>query len=302
MKLKLKPTPLLIAIALLLVTNIVTLVLWLKPEASPSMGGMKAGSEVVATVGDDSISREEWLYSLEQKYGEQELKQMVNHKVIEKIAKKYNITVSEKEVNKEYELIRSAYHTFDEEYTEDEETVKAQIRTDLLLEELLTKDVEVPEADMKKFYEQNEEMYQIPKMFGLKQIVVSDRSEADQVIKELEGGSSFDVLAMERSIDAQSAHLGGDIGYIPEESELLTGDAVSELGSLSKGEWSRPVKSGSGYTVYLLEGSIDEKHFSYEDVKSQIRRQLAIEQVETPLIPESFWDEAGVEWFYGVEQ
>ncbi|MGR3766436.1 peptidyl-prolyl cis-trans isomerase [Rossellomorea sp. NS-SX7] len=299
---KLKPYPLLIAAALLLVTNIVTLFLWLKPDASSSMGGMKAGNEVVATVGGDSVTREDWLYSLEQKYGEQELKQLINQKVIEKIAKKYNISVSDEEVNQEYALIRSVYNSFDEEYTEDEETVKNQIKTDLLLEELLTKDVEVSEDEMKSFYEQNEEMYSIPKMYNLKQIKVGDQSEAEQVIKELENGSSFDVLAMERSIDEQSAHLGGEIGYIPANGELLSPEAVEEIDSLKEGKWSKPVKSGSDYAVYLLEGIMKERHYSYDDVKSQIRRQLAIEQVETPLLPEAFWDEADVEWFYGTEQ
>jgi foldase protein PrsA len=299
---KFKPYPLLIAAALLLVTNIVTLFLWLKPDASPSMGGMKAGNEVVATVGGDSVTREDWLYSLEQKYGEQELKQMINQKVIEKVAKKYDISVSDKEVNQEYDLIRSVYNSFDEEYTEDEETVKAQIKTDLLLEELLTKDVEISEEEMKSFYEQNEEMYSIPKMYNLKQIKVSDKAQAGQVVKELEDGSNFDVLAMERSTDVQSAHLGGEIGYIPADGELLSPEAVKELDSLKEGEWSQPVKSGSDYVIYLLEDIMKERNYSYDDVKSQIRRQLAIEQVETPLLPESFWDEAGVEWFYGTEQ
>jgi foldase protein PrsA len=299
---KFKPYPLLIAAALLLVTNIVTLFLWLKPDASPSMGGMKAGNEVVATVGGDSVTREDWLYSLEQKYGEQELKQMINQKVIEKVAKKYDISVSDKEVNQEYDLIRSVYNSFDEEYTEDEETVKAQIKTDLLLEELLTRDVEISEEEMKSFYEQNEEMYSIPKMYNLKQIKVSDKAQAGQVVKELEDGSNFDVLAMERSTDVQSAHLGGEIGYIPADGELLSHEAVKELDSLKEGKWSQPVKSGSDYVIYLLEDIMKERNYSYEDVKSQIRRQLAIEQVETPLLPESFWDEAGVEWFYGTEQ
>ncbi|MEL3973725.1 peptidyl-prolyl cis-trans isomerase [Rossellomorea oryzaecorticis] len=299
---KFKPYPLLIAAVLLLVTNIVTLFLWLKPDASPSAGGVKAGNEVVATVGGDSVTREEWLYSLEQKYGEQELKQMINQKVIEKVAKKYDISVSDKEVNQEYDLIRSVYNSFDEEYTEDEETVKAQIETDLLLEELLTKDVEISEEEMKSFYEQNEEMYSIPKMYNLKQIKVSDKAQAGQVVKELEDGSNFDVLAMERSTDVQSAHLGGEIGYIPADGELLSPEAVKELDSLKEGQWSQPVKSGSDYVIYLLEDIMKERNYSYDDVKSQIRRQLAIEQVETPLLPESFWDEAGVEWFYGTEQ
>ena len=41
------------------------------------------------------------------------------------------------------------------------------------------------------------------------------------MVKELENGSSFEGLARERSADASSASLGGDIGYVSEGNESV---------------------------------------------------------------------------------
>ncbi|WP_064091716.1 peptidyl-prolyl cis-trans isomerase [Rossellomorea aquimaris] len=297
-----KTKPFILIICVLLVTNILTLILWVKEDNHSKSAETKAGSEVVATIDGDTLTREDWLYSLEQKYGEQELRTLINQEVIGKVAKKYDVSISDKEIEQEFAFIQSVYNAYDEEYIEDEESLKAQIKSDLLLEELLTKDVQVSEKEMKTFYEQNEHLYTFPKMFKLKQIKVANQSDANQVITELEDGSNFEALAMERSIDEQSAHLGGEIGFIPVEGELLSSEAVTELESLSKGEWSQPVQMDSEYVIFYVEDFMKERHYSFKDVKQQIRRQLALEQIETPMHPEVFWDEVKVDWFYESKQ
>ena len=282
-------------IGVLLVTNLITLV-W-------NWSSGKVGTpEVVASVGGESVTREDWLYSLEQQHGKEELRALINQKVIDQLADKYDIDVSNKEVEQEYYLIQSVYNAYDEENFEDEETLKKQIRSELLLEELITKDVQIPEKELEKFYTQNEDQYSIPKMYKLKQLKVADRTEAEQVIEELDAGSNFEALAIERSIDEQSAHLGGDIGYVPLDGDILSDEAKGEVEPLSQGEWTSPIQQEEGYVIYYVEDILKERHFAYKDVKSQIRRQIALEQVETPLKPESFWDEMKVDWFYGKHE
>ncbi|MBN8194320.1 peptidyl-prolyl cis-trans isomerase [Bacillus sp. NTK074B] len=282
-------------IGVLLVTNLITLV-W-------NWSSGKVGTpEVVASVGGESVTREDWLYSLEQQHGKEELRTMINQKVVDQLAEKYDIDVSNKEVEQEYYLIQSVYNAYDEENFEDEETLKKQIRSELLLEELITKDVQIPEKELEKFYTQNEDQYSIPKMYKLKQLKVADRTEADQVLDELDAGSNFEALAIERSIDEESAHLGGDIGYVPLDGDILSDDAKGEVKPLSQGEWTSPVQEEEGYVIYYVDDILKERHFSLKDVKSQIRRQIALEQVETPLKPESFWDELKVDWFYGKHE
>ena len=292
---RIKRSVLMVIIGVLLVTNMITL-LW-------NWSSGKIGTpEVVATVGGETVTREDWLYALEQQHGKEELRGLINQKVIDHLAEKYDITVSDKEVEQEYYLIQSVYNAYDEENLEDEETLKDQIKSELLLEELITRDVQVPEKELEKFYNQNEDQYSISKMYRLKQLKVADRPEAEQALKELEAGSNFEALAIERSIDEQSAHLGGDIGYVPLDGDILSPEATAEVEPLSLGEWTEPIQEDSGYVIYYVDDILKERHFSFKDVKSQIRRQIALEQVETPLKPESFWDEVKVDWFYGKQE
>ncbi|MGD6850385.1 peptidyl-prolyl cis-trans isomerase [Rossellomorea aquimaris] len=291
---RIKRSVLMVMVGVLLVTNIITL-LWNRSS------GISGTPEVVATVGGESITREDWLYSLEQKHGKEELRALINQQVINHLAKKYDISVSDKEVEQEYYFIQSVYNEHDKENLEDEDSLKARIRSELLLEELLTKDVQVPEKELKSFYNQNEHLYSISKMYKLKQLKVADQSEAAQALEELEAGSDFEALAMERSSDEQSAHLGGDIGYVPLDGDFLSSEASEEIDSLSPGEWTKPIQEDSEYVIYYVEDVLKERHFSFKDVKSQIRRQIALEQVETPLQPESFWKEVEVDWFYGKQ-
>jgi foldase protein PrsA len=298
--LKIKRSALLSVIAILLITNIVTLVLWGK--GNKSLSGMDAASETVATVGDEVVSREDWLHRLEKKYGEQELKALVNQKVMEKVAKDNGIEISKEQIDQEYELIQSVYNTYDQKMVLDEDAVRKQLKAELMLEEYLTKDVKVKEEDMLSYYEENEKLYQIPTMYKLAQITVLTKEDGDQVITELENGSSFKVLAMEHSVDKQSSALGGEIGYIPVNSGYLSKEAIKELESLDNGEWTNPVAVDDHYVIYRLEEKTKEKHYSFDEVKRQIRRQIALEQLETPVQPEDFWEEVGVEWFYGKKQ
>ena len=292
---RIKRSVLMVVIVVLLVTNIITLVWhW--------SSGVTGKPEVVATVGGESVTREDWLYSLEQKYGKEELKELINQQVIAHLAKKYDISVSGKEVEQEYYLIQSVYNAYDEENLEDEDTLKAQIKSELMLEELITKDVQVPDKELESFYKQNEDQYSIPKMYKLKQLKVTNSSEAEQALDELDSGSNFEALAMERSTDEESAHLGGDMGYVPLGGDLLSKEAKTEVEPLSQGEWTKPIQQDSGYVIYYVDDILKERHFSFKDVKSQIRRQIALEQVETPLQPESFWDEVKVDWFYGKQE
>ena len=71
---------------------------------------------------------------------------------------------------------------------------------------------------------------------------------------------------------------------------------------LKKGTWSDPIKVELGYAIVKLEGKMKGKKYSFEDVKEQIRRQIALEQMKTPASATTFWDEAKVDWFYGIKK
>jgi foldase protein PrsA len=128
---------------------------------------------------------------------------------------------------------------------------------------------------------------------------VKSRDEAENAIKELEQGSSFSALAMERSIEEFSANEGGDIGFLIEEEERYPSEYLQAAKKLKEGAWSDSIQVEQGFAIVKLEGKIKGKKYTYKDVKQQIRREIALEQMKTSASATTFWEEAKVEWFYG---
>ncbi|MGM7724455.1 peptidyl-prolyl cis-trans isomerase [uncultured Metabacillus sp.] len=256
-------------------------------------------SETIATIGDTSITREQWMAELETRYGKDTLKELINVQVVEELAKKYDISVSDEVIERELATYKSMYNSLDEEQFGNEENWRDQIRYSILLEEILTRDVSVSEKEMKDFYENNKDLYNIDESYHLSHIIVKTENEANQIIRELNGGSSFEALALEQSIDEFTANSGGDIGFVSKDNEYVPAAYLEAAPKLGKGEWSEPIQVDTGYAVLFLHEKLEGKTYSFEDVKGQIRRQIALEQMEGTVSVEPLWEELGVTWFYG---
>ncbi|MCQ6281890.1 peptidyl-prolyl cis-trans isomerase [Bacillus sp. EB600] len=288
---------LLLIIGGLILLNCLTVIYFL----SKSHGGNGMGpTEKVATIGDQSISRQEWLNELEARYGKDVLKDMIDQQVISEVAAKSNILVSDNEVNQEFKMAQAAYIAPSKAI--DEKKWKEQIKSSLLLEEILTKDVIVSNKEISSYYKKNKSQFYVPTTYHLSHILVKTKSEAKKAYQELSSGSSFSALAMERSTDVFSANQGGDIGFISEDDEQYPADYLKAAKDLKVGQWSKPIKEKQGYAIIKLHKVIKGKIYSYSEVKAKIRRAIAMEQIKVPISAQSFWDEAKVTWFYGTNQ
>lgn len=279
-----------LAVLILVVVNILTIVFFL------SRPDLKSSRETVATVGNEKITRQEWLNELELKYGEETLRNLVDKKVITSLAKKSDISISDEDLNQELNMYKAIYG-MQGDYSTGEEW-EERVRVSLLLEELLIKDVKVDEENLLTYYQENTELFDLPSSYHLSQIVVPALADAEQTIQELEEGSSFEMIAMERSLDEFSANNGGDLGFISEGDDERS-DLVEVAKEMSPNTWSEPILVDSGYAVIYLHEKIEEKRYAFEEVKNQIRRQMAIEQMDVPVSAMTLWDEIEVSWFYG---
>ncbi|WP_423800312.1 peptidyl-prolyl cis-trans isomerase [Neobacillus sp. SAB-20_R2A] len=284
-------------IAGLIMLNCLTIAFFLAKGTED--GGTAINDEAVATVGKQSVTRQEWLNELEKRYGKDILKELIDQKVIREMAKKYDIKISDQEVEREFRLLQATNSAFSQKNQLDEKRWKEQIQDSLLLQELLTKDVIISDKELQSYYQKNKDLYDVPEIYHLSHIVVKTKEEANKAIKELAQGSSFSALAMERSIDEFSANEGGDIGYINDGDERYPESYIDTAKKLKKKAYSKPFKIDDGYAIIKMEGKISGKKYSFEEVKKQVRRQLALEQMKTPASASSFWKEAKVNWFYG---
>jgi foldase protein PrsA len=286
-----------IIIAGLVLLNCLTVSFFL--TRANGVNGLAANDEAVATVGKKEISRQAWLNELEAKYGKDVLKEMVDQKVIEEMAAKYKIKVSDQDVDREYRMLQTTYNSFSQKSHQTKTKWKEQIRCSLLLEELLTKDVSVTNSEIKRYFTKNKNLFKVPAAYHLSHIVVKTKKEAETAAKELAHGSSFSAMAMERSIEEFSSNEGGDIGYISEGDERYPKPYITVAKKLKTKAISKPIKVKEGYALLKLDGKISGKSYSYDDVRDQIRRQIALDQMKTPASASIFWGEAKVNWFYG---
>jgi foldase protein PrsA len=286
-----------IVIAALFLLNCITVAYFLS-----KVNGSDSNEEVVAKVGKNEISRQEWLNELETRYGKDVLKDMIDQQVVEEMATKYKIKVSEEDVDREYSILQTTYSSQGENKLSSEKRWKEHIRNSLLQEEILTRDVVITEKELKSYYKDNKKQYNVPRAYHLSHIIVKTEAEAKKVINELSQGSNFSALAMERSIEEFSANEGGDIGYIIEGEERFPTQYIQTAKVLKKGEYSEPIEVDGGYAVIKLEGKVEGKNYSFEEVKQQVRREIALEQMKTSTSIDAFWEEAKVEWFYGKEK
>ncbi|MGI2329742.1 peptidyl-prolyl cis-trans isomerase [Planococcus sp. YIM B11945] len=293
-KRRLKTKPLLILLLILFVANLLWFIAWLIPN--------QAGSdEEVASVDGDEITRQEWMAAMEEQHGRDTLLELVNQKVMETAAKEYKIKVSEKEIELELAMLRSGQEGGAQTlYAADENQLRENVKTQLILEKVLTKDVVIEEQEVEAFYKENQMLYDIKDTYRTRMIVLDSAAAADETISELENGSSFEALARERSIDTATGSLGGDIGYVAEGQAGIDPKIAQAVVGIDVDSWSSPIKLEDGRIAVL---SVTEKAegrtFSFDDVKAHISRELALEQLPQSITPEAFWDEFNAEWFYG---
>ncbi|WNS75568.1 peptidyl-prolyl cis-trans isomerase [Bacillus sp. DTU_2020_1000418_1_SI_GHA_SEK_038] len=261
--------------------------------------GSLGNNETVATVGKEKITRQDWLNEMESRYGKEVLKELIDQKVIETAGKKYGVKISDKAVERELNMFKTMYGSSGGYQASDENKWRQQIRSSLMLEELLTRDAKISEKEIKSYYEENKSQFILSDSYHISQIFVKTKKEADQTIKELEQGSSFSVLAMERSLDEFTANFGGDAGYINEDNERYSKSFIEEVKNLKPGKWSKAIKMDDGYAIVILHEYVKGKEYSYKEVKDGIRRQIALEQMDSPVSARPLWNELDVEWFYG---
>ncbi|EDL63259.1 YacD, partial [Bacillus sp. SG-1] len=119
-KVRLKRSVLISLVFILLGANVVTLIYFTKAEAGPGLAEL-AGAETAATVGGETISRESWMFEMEKRYGKEVLRELINQKVMIQLAEKYDIKVTDEELDKEVALIKSVYSSYDKDLTASEE-------------------------------------------------------------------------------------------------------------------------------------------------------------------------------------
>jgi peptidyl-prolyl cis-trans isomerase C len=140
------------------------------------------------------------------------------------------------------------------------------------VEDKIRAKVQVPEQEIKTYYEQNRRQFRTPARVKASYILLRTRGEAEMVQKKLHDGADFGQMAQQYSIDLPTGEKGGLIGTISESKK------PSQLGKvlflLAQGETSDIIKTRAGYAIFKADKLYPPAFKPYETVFNEIRDKL----------------------------
>jgi peptidyl-prolyl cis-trans isomerase C len=113
--------------------------------------------------------------------------------------------------------------------------------------------------------------------FRARQIVTPDEASATAIRKQIGAGGSFDKLAAEHSIDAETRSSGGDLGYFT--PDVMPGAYGKVLSGAKAGEVLGPFQSDAGWVLLKVEDRRKQAPPTLDASRPQIVRFLTYAQV-----------------------
>jgi len=293
-------------VVVLLITNIATLFFVGNGDSeviSNRDGEQEINTEeAVATVEGEEISYEEWMSDLRSAQGQNQLKRMIDKVVVNSLADQEGIEVSDKMIDREVSFLYTMQGVLpEEEAAVEEERWREEIEYRYQLEQLLTKDIDIPEEELRSYYNSYGNQYDFSSSVKLSHIVVEDRQTADQIYQELEDGASFDLLAREYSIDEETRQNGGYMGTIYTNSQFLPSSYEDQVESMENYSYSEPFQAETGVAIVYLHRNFPEIEFTYEEVQPYVHSEVAMHEEGLTFEADSLWEEVDIDWIYGDE-
>ncbi|RJQ31556.1 MAG: hypothetical protein C4562_05820 [Actinobacteria bacterium] len=206
------------------------------------------------------------------------LERLIREKLIKQAAEKEGIKVSDKDIDKGVEQIKSSTSKEALEkglkqmgWTMDD--LRNRIADQLLqtkIREKETKGIEIKDEEVKKYYDQNKKNYYVPEQAKVKIAKFDSQDKAHKFLADVNGGKDFDAAAKTHvKGGVQSQSLGKD------QITGIYGKAVTDaVWKLSNGQVSDDVKGQSGYYVAKLESKSAGKQKTFNEVKQEVKGML----------------------------
>jgi len=155
----------------------------------------------------------------------------------------------------------------------------AAAREDILGHMLLEQSVDaaIDEKKVKDLYDEQVRLAQKSEEIRARLILVKTRPEADNVVRQIQAGSLFEALAMERSIDQATRFNGGDMGYFT--TDVIPDSYRVALLNARPGQLAGPVQIDGGWAVFKVEERRPEQPMTLDEARPGIVSALKLEQV-----------------------
>ncbi|HBB66886.1 MAG: hypothetical protein A2X28_03290 [Elusimicrobia bacterium GWA2_56_46] len=222
-------------------------------------GLVSAEDRVIALVNGDKIAFEDVTKKLWWQYSAQGLSEMIDEKLLLEEAGRLKVKYDAREAEKRFEALSSGYK--DKKEFENNlravgwtpGDVKGLIKRQLLIKNtvIAARDINPSDAEVTAFFEQNKDKLGKADSARLRQLFVTSKAEADDAYLALSAGADFAKLSSLKSTDENLRKKEGDIGYI--SRGLLLPEIEKTVFSLKPGEYTKPMPTGNGFSIFKLE-------------------------------------------------
>lgn len=241
--------------------------------------------EVAARVNGETITVGELLEELRKRRGPATLVDIIDSALIEQGAQEAGITASADEMELRWQrAIAEAGSKTDMEAILEQRAITPEqyreaLRLDLLLDKLAKRTIEIPEQEMKDFYNEHRADYQLGARTKARMILVSSGDDARHIREVLdEPEADFAGLAKALSIDPATSDRGGDMGWFERDDYAR---AITDVAfEMQEGEISDPIEVPDGWVLLKVEGHGEPGVRPLEDVREEIRSRIT--RMKTP--------------------
>lgn len=291
---------LVIFLAIILLTNGATYFLTREPSVTQYPESETVDrNEPVATIDGDPIEFDDWMSYLEAHYGKVALESLITDEVSKRISKNENVVINDRVIEMEVLRMHTLYGQLPEEQVDSMEALwREEIRSRLLMEQLLTRDIAITDEEITAYYTTHPGDFEVSRWIELSEIEVNSQKEAEDIYAALESGADFHALAREYATTEEQLKTGGYRGFYSYDSNFLTNNERMRIDTLDEYSYSEPFQKGSGYAIVYLGRDLLEMSLSLDDVREHIRTELAIEQLAYLPSEQTLWEELNVEWIY----
>lgn len=247
----------------------------------------KTESQIIASVGGESISKDQLTKELYEQYGDRVLRLIMVRKAIDLEAQNTNISVTQEEVAHElaslvdgYDSEQQFFAVMSEQLGMTREHVLDELKYRLLLEKITVRSVAISDAEVDAYMEKHPEQFAPQLRMHLQWIVLETAAEANQVLQLIAEGSDFARLAQTYSIDSFTADSGGDLGYIQADDPFYNEEMLHIASELNVAEIAGPIEVEEGYAIIQLMGrNMTSGLTGYKQIAA-VRKQLALERAK----------------------
>ncbi|MFX3650753.1 MAG: peptidyl-prolyl cis-trans isomerase [Paenibacillus sp.] len=258
-----------------------------KDEADTSHDANTEEGSTVATINGEVITDKEWTDALKRRYGSELLLQMLNRKAVYAEAIERKLIVTPQEIARELATAMEGYDSeksyFDEMKSQlglSKQELELEAGYRLLLEKIATIGIQIKDADIEQYWTEHREDYVSPEKYDLSIIIVKEEEEADSLLDALEKGEDFEEAARRQSTDSFSRDAGGRLGWIERNDPFQSEEILQLAAGLDVGNIGGPVRVEEGYAIIRLNDKEEQQVQSAEEVREEIRMQLALSQAD----------------------